>query len=40
MIADGWTFINDAGIAVDDISVAWEINRRIKQHQTEQEEHE
>jgi hypothetical protein len=32
MLADGWTLMNEAGIEIDDISVAKEINRIIKEH--------
>lgn len=34
MLAEGWTLMNDAGIEIDDIEVAWNINRIIWAHQT------
>ena len=33
MLAKGWTLMNEAGIEIDDIEVAWKINRIIKEHQ-------
>ena len=33
MLAEGWTLMNDAGIEIDDIQVAWNINRIIRAHQ-------
>lgn len=33
MLAEGWTLMNDAGIEIDDIEVAWNINRIIWAHQ-------
>lgn len=33
MLAEGWTLMNSAGIEIDDIEVAWNINRIIWAHQ-------
>lgn len=35
MLAEDWTLMNDAGIEIDDIEVAWKINRIIKEHQAQ-----
>jgi len=33
MLADDWTLMNDAGVEIDDIEVAWKINRIVREHQ-------